>query len=138
MQNLLSNFAEVRKLTVDGTAEATHGVDMANHDGVMFLVLSGNTALTVQAQQAAALANGLLSNADDIGAVIPATAIDSGDTILVDIYRPTGRYVGLEFSDAAHVTAVWAIRYHARVKPVDNSTPDDLLLKQLISPEVVV
>ncbi len=135
MQNFLSNFAEVRKLTVDGTADATHGVDMANHDGVMFLVLSGNTALTVQAQQAAALANGLLSNADDIGAVIPATAIDSGDTILVDIYRPTGRYVGLEFSDAAHVTAVWAIRYHARVKPVDNSADAHILL-QLISPEV--
>ena len=135
MQNLLSNFAEVRKLTVDGTAKATQGVDMANYDGVMFLVLSGNTALTVQAQQAAALANGLLSNADDIGAVIPATAIDSGDTILVDIYRPTGRYVGLEFSDAAHVTAVWAIRYHARVKPVDNSADAHILL-QLISPEV--
>lgn len=135
MQNLLSNFAEVRKLTVDGTAKATQGVDMANYDGVMFLVLSGNTALTVQAQQAAALANGLLSNADDIGAVIPATAIDSGDTILVDIYRPTGRYIGLEFSAAAHVTAVWAIRYHARVKPVDNSADAHILL-QLISPEV--
>lgn len=135
MQNLLSNFAEVRKLTVDADNEVTHGVDMANHDGVMFLVLSSNTALTVQAQQAAALANGLLSNADDIGAVIPATAIDSGDTILVDIYRPTGRYVGLEFSDAAYVTAVWAIRYHARVKPVDNSADAHILL-QLISPEV--
>lgn len=138
MQNLLSNFAEVRKLTVDGTAKATQGVDMANYDGVMFLVLSGNTALTVQAQQAAALANGLLSNADDIGAIITADEIAAGDTILVDIYRPTGRYIGLAFADASYVTAVWAIRYHARVKPVDNSTPDDLLLKQLISPEVVV
>ncbi len=135
MQNLLSNFAEVRKLTVDVTAKATQGVDMANYDGVMFLVLSGNTALTVQAQQAAALANGLLSNADDIGAVIPATAIDSGDTILVDIYRPTGRYIGLAFADASYVTAVWAIRYHARVKPVDNSADAHILL-QLISPEV--
>jgi hypothetical protein len=135
MQNLLSNFAEVRKLTVDGTAKATQGVDMANHDGVMFLVLSGSASLTVQAQQAASLSNSLLSDADDIGAVIPSSAIDSGDTILVDIYRPTGRYVGLEFSDAAHVTAVWAIRYHARVKPVDNSADAHILL-QLISPEV--
>ena len=135
MQNLLSNFAEVRKLTVDADNEVTHGVDMANHDGVMFLVLSGNASLTVQAQQAASLSNSLLSDADDIGAVIPATAIDSGDTILVDIYRPTGRYVGLEFSDADHVTAVWAIRYHARVKPVDNSADAHILL-QLISPEV--
>ena len=138
MQNFLSNFAEVRKLTVDGTADATHGVDMANHDGVMFLVLSGNASLTVQAQQAASLSNSLLSDADDIGAVIPSSAIGSGDTILVDIYRPIGRYVGLEFSDSDHVTAVWALKYHASVKPVDNSTPDDLLLKQLISPEVVV
>ena len=135
MQNLLSNFAEVRKLTVDGTAKATQGVDMANYDGVMFLVLSGNAALTVQAQQAVALASSLLSNADDIGAVITAAEIAAGDTILVDIYRPTGRYVGLEFSDAAHVTAVWAIRYHARVKPVDNSADAHILL-QLISPEV--
>ena len=135
MQNLLSNFAEVRKLTVDGTAKATQGVDMANYDGVMFLVLSGNTALTVQAQQAAALANGLLSNADDIGAIITADEIAAGDTILVDIYRPTGRYVGLEFADASYVTAVWAIRYHASVKPVDNST-DTQIIRQLISPEV--
>lgn len=135
MQNLLSNFAEVRKLTVDGTAKATQGVDMANYDGVMFLVLSGNASLTVQAQQAAALSNSLLSDADDIGAGIPATAIDSGDTILVDIYRPTGRYVGLKFSNSAHVTAVWAIRYHASVKPVDNSADAHILL-QLISPEV--
>lgn len=135
MQNLLSNFAEVRKLTVDADNEVTHGVDMANYDGVMFLVLSSNTALTVQAQQAAALASGLLSNADDIGAIITADEIDAGDTILVDIYRPTGRYIGLEFSDAAHVTAVWAIRYHARVKPVDNSADAHILL-QLISPEV--
>jgi hypothetical protein len=135
MQNLLSNFAEVRKLTVDADNEVTHGVDMANHDGVMFLVLSGSASLTVQAQQAASLSNSLLSDADDIGAVIPSSAIDSGDTILVDIYRPTGRYVGLEFSDAAHVTAVWAIRYHARVKPVDNSADAHILL-QLISPEV--
>lgn len=135
MQNLLSNFAEVRKLTVDGTAKATHGVDMANHDGVMFLVLSGSASLTVQAQQAASLSNSLLSDAYDIGAVIPSSAIGSGDTILVDIYRPTGRYVGLKFSAAAHVTAVWAIRYHARVKPVDNSADAHILL-QLISPEV--
>ncbi len=135
MHKMLSNFARVTKLTVDATADATHGVDMANYDGVLFLALAANTALTVQAQQADAVKNSLLDGAEDVGAAIAADDIDEGDTVLVDIYRPLKRYVGLELSDATHATAVWAILYHSRTKPVDNATGNVLL--QLISPEKV-
>ncbi len=137
MQNFLSNFGEIREITIDGGTDASYGVDMANYDGVLFLILSESASLTVQARQDIALNGDLLNDPADIGAIIPSQDIGSGDTVLVDIYRPTKSYVDIKLSNDSHASNIWAIRYHGRGVPVDNSTPAAQVLLQLVSPDEV-
>ena len=135
MHKQLSNFAEIRNI---GTGADVDGVDTANFDGVLFILLSGSASVTVQAQQAAALdGSDHLESAENISESYDDIA--SGELVLIDVYRPDKRYVGLNISDAGHVNGeVLALRYHSRNRPVDNEVNDEVTVKQLISPDVVV
>ena len=133
MDTNLINFAEIREVTVDST-NVTHGVDMANFDGVLFIVKTSGTE-TIKAQQDDELDSSgeLLENPSDL----EDGTIESGadDINWIDIYRPDERYVALDVEDNTAVDGpVLALKYHGRVRPEDNDT-DDVKGIKLISPE---
>ena len=134
MHKQLSNFAEIRNIS---TGEHVEGVDTANFDGVMFVLLSDDASITVQAQQADGLdGDGRLDGAENISEEYDDIA--SGELVIIDVYRPDKRYVGLNISNAAHVDGeVLALRYHSRNRPVNNAVDDEVRAIQLVSPDAV-
>ena len=134
MNSNLVNFAEIREVEVDGSSNRTHGIDMANYDGVLFIVKTSGSE-TIKAQQDDELDSSgeLLENPSDL----EDGTIESGadDINWIDIYRPDERYVGLDVDDSTAVEgAVLALKYHGRVRPENNDT-DDVEGVKLISPE---
>ncbi len=134
MHKQLSNFVEIREITVDGT-NVTHGVDTANFDGVLFILKTNGTEV-VKAQQDDALdgSDELLASPSDLedGAITTV----ANDITFIDIYRPDERYVGLHVEDDAAVQGpVLALRYHSRNRPVNNDEDDEVKGLQLISPD---
>ena len=135
MHKQLSNFAEIREVSVDASTNRTHGVDTANFDGVLFILKTDGTE-TVKAQQDDELDSSgeLLENASDLENGGFQTA--ANDITFIDIYRPDERYVGLDVADNTAVQGpVLALRYHSRNRPVDNDVEDEIKGLQLISPD---
>lgn len=133
--NLLKNVS-VREIgapvaagsTIDNNSDI---VDMANYEGVMFLVPitdsvdTGVAALTVE-QNTANSASGMAALS---GAVATATsgADDdlNGKLLVVDVYRPRERYLqAVRTSATANIAYgnVIAILYKGRVKPTTDDT----------------
>ena len=135
MHKMLSNFAEIREVDVDGTSNRTHGVDTANFDGVLFILKTDGTEV-VKAQQDDELdsSDELLEDPSDLADGSITTV--ANDITFVDIYRPDERYVGLDVEDNGAVQGpVLALRYHSRNRPVDNDVDDEIKGLQLVSPD---
>ena len=135
MHKMLSNFAEIREVDVDGTSNRTHGVDTANFDGVLFILKTDGTEV-VKAQQDDELdsSDELLEDPSDLEDGSITTV--ANDITFVDIYRPDERYVGLHVEDDTAVQGpVLVLRYHSRNRPVDNEVDDEIKGLQLISPD---
>ena len=133
MHKQLSNFAEIREVSVDASTNRTHGVDTANFDGVLFILKTDGTE-AVKAQQDDALSSDLLENPSDLEDGSITTV--ANDITFVDIYRPDERYVGLDVEDNGAVQGpVLALRYHSRNRPVDNDVDDEIKGLQLVSPD---
>jgi hypothetical protein len=113
-----------------GTTEidATH-VDMQGWDGVLFAFIFGT--LTAGQVTTPKVQNGALSDdsdqADIAGAAAAALAdADSGKCVLIDVYRPQGRYVRpvvTRGTQNAVLQAIIAIQYQGRRIP-PGSTAD--------------
>lgn len=103
--------------TINGTA-----VDMQGFDGVMFLTLFGaivTGAVTSLKGQQGALANGS-DGADLAGTSVSVADGDDNKVAILDIYRPTDRYVRpvvLRATQNATVDGIIAIQYNGRVNP---------------------
>ncbi len=135
MHKQLSNFAEVRSA---GTGANVVGIDTANYDGVMFIVLETGNNLEMKAQQADGVdGSGHLETPEDISAVYESRG--DGEIMVIDVYRPDKRYVGVHSENAATDVngEIFALRYHSRNRPVDNDVEGTVKLAQLVSPDSV-
>lgn len=110
--------------TSAGTAINSDSVDMQGFDGVIFLGV-------METANAANFANAAQS-ADDVSfADLAGTKVvpgDNGDSFLIDVYKPTDRYVRCEVDRGGAATAVgaiFAIQYQGRKAPVTHGTTID-------------
>ena len=107
-----------------GTAVNSDSVDMAGFDGVMFL---GRIATA----NAANFGNAAQSADDSTFADLEGSAIitgDDADSFLIDIYKPTDRYVRCEINRAGAdsiIGDIYAIQYGAHKKPTSHGSTID-------------
>ena len=102
-------------------------IDMANFEGVMFLItfgaITGSAVTSVKAQQDTA--TGMASAADLEGTSQAVADTDDGDTFVIDVFRPLERFVRCYVDRAtqnAVVANALAIQYGGRVKPTTNGS----------------
>jgi len=129
----MQHLSDDVKLTVvqaglaDGQSDPdSDRVDMAGYDGVMFVcqvgTITGSGTVTMAAKQAATDAVGdALSGAS----VVATAAADSDKLLVIDIFRPTDRYVGVTLTRATAnsvIGGVVAIQYRAKAKPTTHDS----------------
>jgi len=109
----------------ESAAGSTHYsdiLDMAGFEGVVFVASIGTAAANngVNAQQDTDAAGGTMADLEGTKILSDATQTD----FVLDIYRPTERYVRLAVLRGTSTTieAVWAIQYGAHKMPTDNDT----------------
>lgn len=130
--NLLNNTLITRVLvaTADGTGTQSSDIlDMQGYEGVLFIWklddVDDTAVLTLQAQQDELNAAGGMATLTGT-ATFTAGATDADDDCLVlDVYRPTKRYVraqGVIATANATTAAIIAIQYGARKSPVTQSS----------------
>lgn len=127
MSNLSKNTKLIKVLALSasaGTALNSASVDMAGFEGVMFfgrMATSdvGNSAHVAQSADDSSFAD-LLGTS-----VVPG---DDADSFLIDVYRPTDRYLRCEVVRSGADTIVgdiYAIQYGARVAPTSQGATID-------------
>lgn len=121
--------------TATGTTTLTGTVDMQGFDGVMFVavMVTANAANYLKAGGGAA-SDG--SDASDL-AGSKVVALASGNLCILDIYKPTQRYITASVVRGGATTILGgciAIRYHAGNKPRVNTVANDADCVKLISP----
>lgn len=125
--NLSKNAKVVRvKLaqTSAGTAINSDSVDMQGFEGVMFFGSFGTA-------NASNFANAAQSEDDSSFADLKDTKVvpgDNNDSFLIDVYRPTERYVRCEIDRGGANTAtgdIYAVLYGAHKAPVTHGTTID-------------
>lgn len=109
-------------------------IDMANYEGVLFVIKFGTAAAdnTIKAQQDTA--SGMGTAADLAGTSV---GVGSSDEIVwLDLYRPQERYVRMVAARGTATTIEWgmAIQYGPRVQPVDNAVAGTIYGELHISP----
>lgn len=110
--------------TSAGTAINSDSVDMANWDGVLFV---GTIATANAANFANVAQSSDDSSFDDLAGtkVVPG---DNGDSFLIDVFRPSDRYVRCEIDRGGANTAtgdIYAVQYGPRKLPVTHGTTVD-------------
>lgn len=107
-----------------GTAVNSTSVDMAGFEGVIFVgtMATVNAANFINAAQCEDDSTFL----DLLGSKVVPTV--NANTYVLDVYKPTDRYVRLEMDRGGANTAygdIFAIQYGARVKPTTQPTTVD-------------
>ncbi len=111
--------------TANTTAVNSSIIDMQGFEGVVFVGTIGtaNSGNYAKIQQGAASD---LSDAADLEGtkVIPG---DNGDSFMIDVYRPTERYVRCVVTRGASTTTgdIYALQYGARKVPVSHGSTID-------------
>jgi len=141
--NLSQNVKFTRVMDAVAAGKAANSgdiLDMSGFEGVVFVCALGavtdDSVVTMKAQQDDVNASGGM--ADLTGATVTLTgSTDSNQCLLLDLYRPTKRYVRPVVTTAtenAAIDGVIAIQYGARYLPVTQSDGiDDSTLS--VSPE---
>lgn len=128
----LSKNVKVTKVaagaTSAGTAIDSTAVDMSGFEGVIFVgsIATADAGNTANAAQSATSGGSYVDLAGS--EVAPG---DNGDSFLIDVYRPTKRFVRCEIdrSGADTVTGdVYAIQYQAASKPTIQGATIDAIL----------
>jgi hypothetical protein len=120
--NLSKNVKITRVVdyTTAGTTTLTGTVDMSGYDGVVFIayIATANSANYGKAGGGAA-SDG--SDASDYAGSKTYTA--SGKNFILDVYRPTDRYVTYSqvLGSSSAVYAVYAIQYQGNYGAIDNA-----------------
>jgi len=123
MSNLSNNvkITKVIATTGAGTTTLTGTVDMSGYDGVVFIGSMG----TADATNGAKAGGGAASNGSDASDYKGSKVLSdgTGKSFVLDIYRPTDRYVTVSQIRAASTTSdgVWAIQYKGNFGPVSNT-----------------
>lgn len=143
MQNLLKDVKITRVMNAVAagtTAQNGTTLDMSGWDGVLFVASLGTLTATqvtsLKAQQGNA-AN--LSDAQDLANTLtgPMADGDSNKCLVLDVYRPTDRYVrcvvGRGTANAV-IDGVIAIQYRGRKAPVTQDTTTIAANEQHVSP----
>lgn len=144
MENLLRNIkiTRVMNAVAAGTsAQNSSVVDMSGWDGVTFIAALGTltaTQVTSLKGQQGQVSN--LSDAADLSGTLvgPLADGDSNKCLVLDIYRPTERYVRPVVNRAtanAVIDGVIAIQYRGRKTPVTQDTATIAFSEQHVSPE---
>lgn len=127
---------KVKAATATGT-DAIEGdvVDMSGYDGVAFFttIATANAGNYLKAQQGAAAT---LSDGVDLAAQ-KVVADGNGAVVLLDVYRPTKRYVRpVVIRGAASVVGeICAVQYKGRKMPEVNTVANTIVSALLISPD---
>lgn len=123
--NLSQNVLITKVHAAEGAAASTHYsdvVDMANWDGVVFLVSIGTAAANngVKAQQDTDSAMGTVADLEGTQILSDGTQTE----FVLDIYKPRDRYVRCAVLRGTSTTieAIWAIQYKGSKMPTDNNT----------------
>lgn len=128
--NLLNEEIKITRVVdyqADGQGDPdSDRVDMAGFDGVMFIceigTITGSGTVTMVAKQAATDAVGdALSGAS----VEASGSADSDKNLVIDIFRPGDRYLGVSLTRATAnsiIGGVTAMQYHARNKPTTHDS----------------
>lgn len=128
MMNLAKQVSVVRhsNAVAAGTTdiEPSTGIDMANYDGVMFLIAFGtitaNAVTSVKVQQSDDSAGSPDSFSDLEGTSITVADDDDNKIAIIDVYRPEKRYLRVVVdrgTQNAVLDSISAIRYNPRVLP---------------------
>ncbi len=118
--------------TSAGTALDSASVDMQGFEGVLFIG-------TVAAANAGNFANIAQSNDDSSFNDLEGTKVvpgDNGDSFLIDVYKPTDRYIRCEIDRSGTNTAtgdIYAVQYGGTVLTGDHGSTIDSELH--ISPD---
>ncbi len=135
----LSKNVKVTKVAAGAASAGTDvtgsAIDTTGWDGVLLFctIATPNAGNYLKAQQDTA--SGMGAAADLTGSKVVATG--AAQTVWLDIYRPTKRYIRGVVVRAGAATAtgdMFAIQYKGRVKPQTNITTDVITGNLLISP----
>ena len=135
----LSNGVKISQVAAASAAGTTavnsEVVDMAGYEGVMFVtaIATANAGNHIKLQQGDE-ADG--SDAADLeGSKQVATA--NGQTVWIDIYRPTKRYVRAVAARGVSTALgeIYAFQYEGRKQPASNNVTDEIIGELLVSPE---
>lgn len=134
--NLSSNvqITKVIDTTSAGTTTLTGTVDMSGFDGVLF-VGSFGTAATDNGFKAGGGAASDGSDASDYaGSKILSDG--TGKSVVLDVYRPTDRYVTVSALRATSSTldGIFAIQYQTNDGPITNTVANKLAAKLVADP----
>ena len=110
--------------TSAGTGDVTSdSVDMAGYEGVMFFSSYG----TANANNLPNLETSSDDGGSDAFTDLAGTEVGVGasdEDVWVEVHRPRERYIKAIFARGTSSTLgdIWALRYGAKTKPVDNTT----------------
>lgn len=140
----LSNDAKVTlvktAVAAGQTSIQSDAVDMAGFEGVMFIIsmgaITGGAATSVKAQQSATAALG--GSETDLEGTSQTIADTEDNTVkIIDIYRPTKRYVNVQVLRATQdsvINSIIAIQYDAAKKPVTHDATTVSGTETFVSP----
>ena len=131
----------VKTTVVAGTSNIqSDAVDMANFEGVVFYISMGAitatavTSANVQQSSTAALAG---TETDILGSKITIADDDDNQMAIIDVYRPSKRYVNaivLRATANSVINSIIAVQYGAGRLPATNDTTTVIDALTLISP----
>lgn len=134
--NLLKNSAITKAIaaTTAGTSTLTGTVDMSGYDGVLFVGSMGTADVT----NGFKAGGGAVSNGSDASDYAGSKILSdgTGKTVVLDIYKPTDRYVTVSHIRAVSTTSdgVFAIRYKGNFAPIENTVVNTLACKLVADP----
>ncbi len=143
MMNLLKDVKLTR--VMNGVAAGTtvqngSTLDMSGWDGVLFIAMLGTlTATQVTSLKAQQGNQSNLSDAADLAGTLvgPLADGDSNKCLVLDVYRPTDRYVRCVVNRAtanAVIDGVLAVQYRGKKAPVSQDTATIAFNEQHVSP----
>lgn len=131
----------VKTTVVAGTSDIqSDAVDMAGYEGVVFYISMGAitatavTSANVQQSSTAALAG---TETDILGSKITIADDDDNQMAIIDLYRPSKRYVNaivLRATANSVINSIIAVQYGSGKLPTTNDTATVIDALTLISP----
>ncbi len=131
----MSRYREAIPTTAAGTTTINGTeVDMANYEGVLFIVKFGTAATDNQIKAQQDTVTGMAGAADLLGTLVSVGASD--EILWIDLYRPQEQFVRAVALRGTSTTIDWAvaIQYGPRKGPADNTIAGTIAGELHVSP----